>query len=141
MRNLRANESKLVGILGLIGIVLTGIAIIATASDLSLPTGILLLIAMFFSGFTAWFGFRAASIFVDEDDLLYQPANSDYIRVSISSVISAKTFPLPFKLGMLVLQFDTGFSIMTVVQQHDLSWIMSRMPEYAITPYWKNRIG
>lgn len=141
MRNLRADAAKAFGILGLLGITVAAIA--ASMISWDQPLLVLLLTIAAIVPFTAlaWYGLGARSIFIDGDELLTENESGDYSRMPISSVVSARTVPLPFGLGILTFQPKSGPTIMTVVRGEDLLWIMSKMPDPAITPYWRRRIG
>jgi hypothetical protein len=140
MRNLRANESRVIGILCLIGVIVLSI-VISMFSTLPWPMQVLVCGLLFPLSVIAWFGLRSKPIYIDGDDLLTRVRADDYSRIPISEVISVRTFPLPYRLGIVIFKDSRGNSIMTITREQNLFWIMSKMPESSITPYWKNQRG
>jgi hypothetical protein len=141
MRNLRANESTVIGILCLIGVIVVTSAMILMFSTQPWPMQILVCGSLVPLSVIAWFGLRSKPIYIDGDDLLTRVGADDYSRIPISAVISVRTFPLPNRLGIVIFKDNSGNSIMTITREQNLSWIMSKMPDSSITPYWKNQRG
>ena len=140
MKNLRANESKIFGVFGLFLALIAPVFMLLLFRSQNQWLAILLLVMIPFSAAIAWFGFRAKFVAVDGDELITENEAKSYERISLSSIASVRTIPLPYRLGVLFFRTEKS-SIMTIVREQDLTWIMSRMPLASITPYWRNRIG
>lgn len=141
MRDLRANEAKVFGILGVIGIALVSVATFVLLRHQSFLAKSALLGALVPLGALSWIGFQARSIFVDGDDLVISGNSKGFLRLPISSIVSVRTLPMPYRFGILTFRFSGETSVSTLVREQDLLWLMSRMPRTSITPYWRNRLN
>jgi hypothetical protein len=138
MKTLRTNQAKILGILGITACVIFGIIITIIPHDVLRMFGIAAGMTYFL-----WLGYEGLSaswIAIDGDDVLIQNG-SEYTRIGLSDTIRVRTYPIFRYVGVITLCFKNGMKTRTLVSEQDLTWIMSRMPVTAITPYWRNKIG
>ena len=139
MRELRANESKAIGALGAFGVLLILAAFFILPSRTSTTVIFSVCICQF--ALMAWFGLRADRVFFDAEELLVENKKGDLSRFSTEDVMSVRTWPVLYSLGVLSVRLKSGIAFGTLVREQDLTWIMSQMPVESITPYWRRRIG
>lgn len=138
MRDLRANESRVIGVLGAFGVLLFLAAFFAL--PVRITTTVIFSVCICQFTLMAWFGLRANRVFVDGDDLLVEN-KGDLSRFSTGDIMSVRTWPALYYLGVLSIRLKSGVTFGTLVREQDLAWIMSQMPVESITPYWRRRIG
>ena len=63
------------------------------------------------------------------------------MRFALAEVVSIRTSPMRHQHAWVVLKNTSGRTIRTIILDEDLTWLMSRMPESALTEYWKRRLG
>ena len=139
MRDIRANESRTIGVLGAFGILVVLAAVFIL--PMRIPTTIIFSVCICQLSLMAWFGLRAASVFVDGDDLLVENGSGDLNRLPIADIVSVRTWSGFYKLGVLSVRHNSGIAFGTLVREKDLTWIMSQMPVESITTYWRRRVG
>ena len=139
MPDLRANESKIIGVVGLIGLTIL-ITTILIVPALDLGTFTMFVYSILVLSPMAWFGFRSPRIFLDGDDLIVQKRNRGVSRFLISGVTSVRVSPALFHFNMLSVRHSSGVVLSTYVRESDLGWIIAQMPVESITPYWRRRI-
>jgi hypothetical protein len=138
MRDLRANESIVIGVLGAFGVLLILAAFFILPARTS--TTVIFSVSVCQFALMAWFGLRANRVFVDGDDLLVE-TKGDLSRFPTGDVMSIRTWPALYYFSVLSVRLKSGVTFGALVREQDLTWIMSQMPVESITLYWRRRIG
>lgn len=138
MKQLRTRQAKILGALGVIGSILCGIMLALVPGEIAMKIATACAMAYFL--FLAFEGLTAGAVMLDGDDLLIAKSR-EIKRIALEEVVCIRTFPIFRYLGILTLKFRDGNRSRTMVADQDLTWIMSRMPRSAVTPYWRDRIG
>jgi hypothetical protein len=140
MRDLRAPESKIIGVVGLIGLaILITTILIVPAQDPT--TWILFATSISVLSPMAWIGFLSPRVFLDDDYLIVQKWNHDVDRFSISGVTSVRFSPALFNFKTLSVWHSSGVVFSTYVRESDVGWIITQMPVESISPYLRRKIG
>lgn len=92
------------------------------------------------SGIMAWWGTRAEEIYLDGDDLLVMRGKDEPLRLPISGVTSVRCGYAVMRMRVMTFQHESGAKHHTLVREQDITWIMSRMPDRALTIYWRELI-
>jgi len=139
MRIITARQSKVVGVLGLFGVALAIFIFLRIGpNDKELAVTSIIVAAymcwlFYFGLFSSWLAFDQA--------YLVKRRGSEYERLLMEDITSVRTIPFFRSMGILWIRHSSGKSVRTVVLDQDLTWIMSRVPRSAITPYWARKIG
>jgi hypothetical protein len=139
MRDLRANESRTLGVLGIAGVALL-LVVAAVVPSHFVTKLVFISFGIYSMGTMAWWGLRAARIYIDGDDLLVARGKADPLRLPIRGVTSARCGASVMKLRVLTLKHESGETFSTLVREHDITWIMAQMPDRAITIYWREMV-
>ncbi|RYD23785.1 MAG: hypothetical protein EOP88_02755 [Verrucomicrobiaceae bacterium] len=142
MKDIRAEESRVYGMLGVAGLVLVAAiwAVGHTIGDLKLSDLFPLSIGVYFSAATAWRGLRAAHLCTDGKDLLVMRRKGKLMRLPVSGVMSVTCGASVHNLRVLTVEHDTGETITTLVKEDEITPFMALMPDRAITIYWREMI-
>lgn len=139
MRAIRAKESRVLGCLCVFGFLLMSVvAVLELQNGVSFSSVTYLALVML-AGWLAAIGLRAQAIYLDGKDLLVEGKPRRFRRVVIAEVVTVRTIPLVYSLDILWIKSSSRRKSMTVVRRHDLRWLMSMMPEAAITAYWRRQ--
>ena len=139
MRILSTNQSKALGVIGLLCAVVSGIATVFVWDGTALRS-ILPVMGVIYLAVLAWSGLTAKWVAIDADELLIKKIRGRFDRMPLSEVESVRTWPIFRYVSTLQIRHKSGDRLHTLVADQDLTWIMSKMPTSAITPYWKQRI-
>lgn len=142
MKALRANESRTLGVLGCAGVVVA-LAVVAILVFRGNPPFALVLVVggIVSAALMAWWGLRAQEIYLDGDELLVMRGKHGPLRLPISGVTSVRCGYALMNLRVMTFQHDSRETCRTLVREHDITWIMSRMPDRALTIYWREMIS
>jgi len=139
MRIITAKQSKVIGVLGLFGVALM-LFICFSIGLTDKRLAITSIVAAVYMIWLTYFGLFAHWLAFDQAYLVKRDG-SRFDRLLMEDISSVRTFPLFRSLGILWIRHSSGRSFRTVVLDQDLTWIMSRVPRSAITPYWARKSG
>jgi hypothetical protein len=139
MKDIRAEESRVYGMLGVAGLVL--VVVMWTVAELEWVHLFILSYAVYVSAMTAWRGLRAPHLCTDGKDLLVMHRRGKLMRLPVSGVMSVTCGASVYNLRVLTVEHDTGETISTLVKEDEITRFMALMPDHALTIYWREMIA
>ena len=140
MKDIRASESRVFGFLSILVFALFFTMAAFIEFD-SLWTKLIICIVAVVAPVSAILGIGAQSVYLDEDEIVFECRNKSLKRFLLTDVKLARTIPYWDELDAIWMRTSSGECALTIVRQHDTTYSMSQFPREAVTPYWRNRIG
>lgn len=137
MRIITTRQSTVIGLLGAFGAIIM-MVIVYLFRETKMNMVIIGASGSIYMLFLAYFGLFRSHLSFDQAYLIRRRGKS-FERHLISDIESVRTMPIFRSMGIVWIKLSSGASFHTVVLDQDLTWIMSRVPNHAITPYWRRK--
>ena len=139
MRIITTRQSTVIGLLGAFGVIMM-VVIVYLFGEKKMDMTIIGTLGAIYMLFLTYFGLFRSHLSFDQAYLIRRRGKS-FERHLISDIESVRTIPMFKSMGIVWFKLSSGRSFRTVVLDQDLTWIMSRVPSHAITPYWRRKLG
>lgn len=140
MKDYRAEESRVYGMLGVAGIIVLAL-VVWLARPMDIPQFFIMAFALYQLVMMARRGLGAAHLSTDGENLLVMRRREKLVRLPVNGVMSVTCGASVYDLRVLKVEHDTGETIRTLVREKDITSFMSQMPERALSIYWRELIG
>lgn len=138
-KDYRAEESRVFGMLGVVGVIAVGFLLWMTfpvkPAEVLLP--VFLSYMTYLLGTNAWYGLRAVHLCFEGDDLLVMRRKGSLMRIPVSGLESVRVGTTVYGLRVVTLRHATAGTFSTLLKWSDVTDFMVRIPGQALPPRWQ----